>query len=98
MPNRAGDCVAGRHELAHRLHLSLRMDNKINSEIAPADSSKADRKIRYAVVGAGWIAQAVFMPGVEPTKNSVLTAIITGDAEKAHALAEKYAIEHVYGY
>ena len=29
-------------------------------------------KVRYAVIGAGWISQAAFMPGVAQTKNSVI--------------------------
>ena len=56
------------------------------------------RKVRYAVYGAGWIAQEDFMPGVEHTGNSVMTAIVTGDQEKARALAGKYGIEHVMDY
>ena len=56
------------------------------------------RKVRYAVYGAGWIAQEDFMPGVEHTGNSVLAAIVTGDQEKARALAEKYGVEHVTDY
>ncbi len=40
-------------------------------------------KIRYAVVGAGWISQAAFMPGVEQTGNSVMTPIVAGDQAKA---------------
>ncbi len=56
------------------------------------------RKVRYAVVGAGWIAQEDFMPGVEHTGNSVMTALVTGDQEKARLLAKKYGIEHVTDY
>ncbi len=55
-------------------------------------------KVRYAVVGAGWISQAVFMPGVEATGNSELTALITGDPQKAAELGRKYSIEHCYDY
>lgn len=44
------------------------------------------RKVRYAVVGGGWIAQAAFMPSVAQTGNSELTALVTGDPEKAAAL------------
>ncbi|MDT7953050.1 MAG: Gfo/Idh/MocA family oxidoreductase, partial [Acetobacteraceae bacterium] len=57
-----------------------------------------DRKIRYAVVGAGWISQAAFMPGVKATGNSVLTAIVTGDSTKAEALGARYGIERAYHY
>ena len=56
------------------------------------------RKVRYAVVGAGWIAQEDFMPGVAKTGNSVMTALVTGDAKKARELSEKYGIEYVCGY
>src|SRR5580692_748260 len=49
-----------------------------------------NRKVRYAVVGAGWISQAEFMPGVEHTGNSELAALVTGHEEKAAKLGEKY--------
>lgn len=63
-------------------------------------SSQQSREVRYAVVGAGWIAQAVFMPGVAATGNSRLTAIVTGNAHKGQVLAERYGLarEHVYHY
>ncbi|WP_370193222.1 Gfo/Idh/MocA family protein [Aurantimonas coralicida] len=54
-------------------------------------------QIRYAVVGGGWISQGAFMPGVGQTSNSVMTAIVTGDPEKARALGERYDIRP-YGY
>lgn len=54
--------------------------------------------VRYAVVGAGWISQAAFLPGVAQSGNSVVTALVTGDSAKATALAERYGIEHVHGY
>ena len=59
---------------------------------------RTDQKIRYAVVGAGWISQAAFMPGVKATGNSVLTAIVTGDSTKAELLGHRYGIERAYHY
>jgi predicted dehydrogenase len=56
------------------------------------------RKVRYAVVGAGWIAQAQFMPGVKHTGNSELAALVTGHEEKAEKLGEKYGIANTYSY
>ncbi len=56
------------------------------------------KKIRYGVVGAGWISQAAFMPGVAHTENSEMTAIVTSDDEKATELAKHYGIAHVCGY
>ena len=55
-------------------------------------------EVRYAVVGAGWISQAAFMPGAAQTGNSVLTAMITGDQRKAEALGKRYGIERAYHY
>ena len=57
-----------------------------------------DKKVRYAVVGAGWISQAAFMPGVGHTGNSELTAIVTGDPRKAEALGQRYGITRAYHY
>ena len=54
-------------------------------------------KIRYAVVGGGWISQAAFMPGVGQTSNSLMTAIVTGDKAKGAQLAKRYGLD-VYGY
>ena len=52
------------------------------------------RKIRYAVVGAGNIAQvAVFPAFTHAGENSELCAVISGDAEKRAALREKYDFE-----
>jgi predicted dehydrogenase len=56
------------------------------------------KKVRYAVVGAGWISQEAFMPSVEQTGNSEMTAIVSGNLEKARKLAEFYGIRHVYSY
>lgn len=55
-------------------------------------------KVRYAVVGAGWISQAAFMPGVRQTGNSAMTALVTGDHRKAEALGPLYSIERIYHY
>lgn len=68
------------------------------SLLHPVKERADGRKVRYAVVGAGWIAQEDFMPGVAKTGNSVMTALVTGDARKGRELSEKYEIEHVCGY
>lgn len=55
-------------------------------------------KVRYAVVGVGWISQAAFLPGVEHTGNSEVVAFVTGHEEKAKAVAAKYDVDAVYSY
>ena len=66
--------------------------------LASAFGFGSGRKVRYAIVGAGDIAQEAMMPGVAHTGNSEIAAIVTGDASKAEALGERYGIEHRYGY
>lgn len=52
------------------------------------------RKIRYAVVGAGNIAQVAVLPAFEHAKeNSELVALVSGDANKRAALRERYSLE-----
>jgi predicted dehydrogenase len=55
-------------------------------------------KVRYAVVGVGWISQTAFLPGVEHTGNSEVVAFVTGHEEKAKAVAAKYDVDAVYSY
>ncbi|CAF1121549.1 unnamed protein product [Rotaria sp. Silwood1] len=54
-------------------------------------------KVRYGVVAAGWISQSSFMPGVGQTSNSVLTVLISDDAEKRDKLGKEYNLKS-YSY
>jgi predicted dehydrogenase len=54
--------------------------------------------ISYAVVGAGWISQQAFLPGVVQSGNSRVAAIVTGDRAKAARLADFYGIGAIVGY
>lgn len=56
------------------------------------------RKIRYAVVGQGHIAQVAVLPGFKKTQNSEITALISGSPSKLSGLAKKYNVSHTYGY
>lgn len=56
------------------------------------------KKIRYAVVGAGWISQEAFMPGVAQTENSEISVIVSGSAENAKKLAEFHSVPHIVSY
>lgn len=57
------------------------------------------RRIRYAVIGAGRIAQAAVLPAFQSTSStSKLVALVSGDAEKRRLLSQRYAIPHSGGY
>jgi predicted dehydrogenase len=61
-------------------------------------SSKRRKKIRYAVVGLGHLAQVAVLPGFAGAANSELVAIVSGDKTKLRKLGKKYELEHVYSY
>src|SRR5690242_16539127 len=54
--------------------------------------------IKYAVVGAGWISQQAFLPGVGQSTNAKVTAIVTGDPSKAKRLADFYDVGRIVSY
>jgi predicted dehydrogenase len=56
------------------------------------------KKIRYAIVGLGDIAQEDMMPGIEHTGNSEMTALVTSDPTKAKELADKYSLQSTFSY
>lgn len=57
------------------------------------------RRIRYAVVGLGHIAQAAVLPAFrQAQESSCLTAIVSGDQEKCEQLRKRYRLKHIYSY
>jgi predicted dehydrogenase len=57
------------------------------------------RRIRYAVVGLGYISQIAVLPAFEHAReNSELTALVSSDEEKLKKLGRKYGIENTYTY
>ena len=55
-------------------------------------------KIRYAVVGAGSIAQEAVLPAFQNAQNSELVAIVSGDEAKREELGRKYKVHRTYSY
>jgi predicted dehydrogenase len=56
------------------------------------------RKIRYAVVGLGWFAQAAALPAFANTDNSQVVALVSDDATKRNEVAKKYGIDAAQTY
>ncbi|HEY4107276.1 MAG TPA: Gfo/Idh/MocA family oxidoreductase, partial [Polyangiaceae bacterium] len=57
------------------------------------------KKVRYAVVGLGNIAQMAILPAFEhATENSELVALVSSDAEKLRVLAERYRVNITGSY
>ena len=61
--------------------------------------TKKKDKVRYAVVGLGYIAQIAVLPAfAHATENSELTALVSSDPKKLKELSRKYGVEHTYSY
>src|ERR1051326_3923280 len=57
------------------------------------------RRIRYAVVGLGYIAQAEVLPScAHARENSELTALVSGDPAKLKTLGRKYGVARLFSY
>lgn len=57
------------------------------------------KKIRYAVVGLGHIAQNAILPAFgHANKNSELTALVSNDAIKLRELSREYDVAHCFSY
>jgi predicted dehydrogenase len=56
------------------------------------------RKVRYAVVGLGHIAQVAVLPAFRATGNSELVTLVSGDKAKQRKLAAKYRLKNVFHY
>jgi len=56
-------------------------------------------KVRYAVVGLGYIAQIAILPAFSHAReNSELTALVSSDPKKLKQLSRKYGVERTYSY
>lgn len=57
------------------------------------------RRVRYAVVGLGYISQAAMLPAfAQARENSELAALVSGDPKKLRSLGRKYKVAHTYSY
>ena len=71
---------------------------RIDSKKARGGKTENARKIRYAVVGLGYIAQAAVLPAFEKAKNSELVALVSDDPIKLRKLGRKYGASLTYSY
>jgi predicted dehydrogenase len=62
-------------------------------------STEGKRKVRYAVVGLGWIVQETVLPAFASNlENSELVAFVSGDPTKLEVLSKQYGVKHNYSY
>ncbi len=59
---------------------------------------RKSKKVRYAVVGLGHIAQVAVLPAFAHANNSELAALVSEDPLKLSELGDKYEVEQRYSY
>jgi predicted dehydrogenase len=61
--------------------------------------NKSDNKVRYAVVGLGYVSQAALLPAFQHAgTNSELAALVSGDPAKLKKIARTYGVKKTYSY
>jgi glucose-fructose oxidoreductase len=61
--------------------------------------NRPNSRVRYAVVGLGWIAQTAVLPGFKNARsNSELVALVSGDPVKLKRLGRKYGVSRLLDY
>jgi Oxidoreductase family, NAD-binding Rossmann fold len=85
-----------------RIQENLAMSQENNSLASEPNTNleqTIQRKIKYAVVGLGYISQVAILPAfVHAKENSELVAIVSGDPGKRKALGKKYKVPKTYNY
>lgn len=77
----------------------MKSTNTTGASAATADTSTSSpRKIRFALVGLGHIAQAAVLPGFKQAKHAELAALVSGDPKKLKQLGKQYGVAKTYGY
>ncbi|MGB9070478.1 MAG: Gfo/Idh/MocA family oxidoreductase, partial [Candidatus Acidiferrales bacterium] len=61
--------------------------------------NKSNNKVRYAVVGLGYISQAALLPAFQHARrNSELAALVSSDPAKLKKIARTYGVRRTYSY
>jgi glucose-fructose oxidoreductase len=79
--------------------MTVRHTKSRSNSQARLQKEVSGRKIRYAVVGLGYISQAALQPAfAHAGENSELAALVSGDPRKLTALGKKYDVPQTYSY
>ncbi|MGZ8392129.1 MAG: Gfo/Idh/MocA family protein [Gemmatimonadales bacterium] len=63
-----------------------------------AEKKAENKRVRYAVVGLGHIAQGAVLPAFAHAENSELTALVSDDPQKLEKLGRRYKVKARYSY
>ena len=76
-----------------------RTRRKRKAEPRKAAPRAGGKRIRYAVVGQGYISQIAILPAfANARRNSELVALVSDDPEKLRKLGKRYKVDRLLGY
>jgi glucose-fructose oxidoreductase len=76
-----------------------RTRTRTRNRTGPRSRRDSRRRIRYAVVGLGYISQAAVLPAFRHArKNSELAALVSDDPTKLRTLARRHGADKLYDY
>jgi glucose-fructose oxidoreductase len=76
-----------------------RTRRKAKAEARKAAPRAGGKRIRYAVVGQGYISQIAILPAfANARRNSELVALVSDDPEKLRKLGKRYKVARLLGY
>jgi glucose-fructose oxidoreductase len=88
-----GTNTAGRKITAKKIMM------KATSRERARQAKPKARRIRYAVVGQGYIAQIAVLPAfANARRNSELVALVSDDPQKLRTLGKRYGVKHLLDY
>jgi glucose-fructose oxidoreductase len=67
-------------------------------KVEPTARSGSSGRVRYAVVGLGYISQVAVLPAFAHARNSELAALVSSDATKLKKLGTKYKVKERFSY
>jgi predicted dehydrogenase len=75
------------------------MTTQILEQATQQTDHQQQRKIRYAVVGLGWFAQAAALPAFANAENSELVALVSDDPDKLAEMSHIYSgVQRTFSY
>src|SRR5690349_18875039 len=66
--------------------------------VRPFGITSPQRRVRFAVVGLGYFAQAAVLPAFKRADSAEVVALVSDDATKLKELGDRYKVDRRLGY
>lgn len=77
---------------------STKLARSTKNERKQSNNKESKQKVRYGVIGLGYISQIATLPAFAHAKNCSLEALISGNKEKLETLGKQYNVANLFQY